>query len=66
MIQTYLTRKYHLQYGAEDGATTGEVKMVYSKMDLYACRLWTRVLGSDEMNKEYKSTIAYREYLKGN
>ena len=58
--------KFHSQYGAQDLAVKEEVVLDCTKMDLYACRLWTRVLGSDEMNKEYESTIAYREYLKGN
>ncbi len=62
----FLIKKFHSQYGAEDSAVEDEVVLRCAKMDLYACRLWTRVLGSDEMNKEYKSTIAYREYLKGN
>ena len=38
-----------------------EYTLEYSKMDLYACRLYNRVLTDEEITNNYETTVAYRE-----
>ena len=39
---------------------------VFSKFDLYACRLYTRVLDDEEIRKNYQESVNYHNYLTNN
>ena len=49
--------------GATAGGGVGEIKPDYSKFDLYACRLYTRILDDVEIEKNYHESIDYHKYL---
>ena len=40
-----------------------EYKEVYSKVDIYACRLYNKVLTADEIKANYDKTVAYHNLL---
>ena len=43
--------------------TGNQYNEVYSKMDLYACRLYNKVLTADEVKANYDKTVAYHNVL---
>ena len=47
------------------GLQTGgnEYKENYSKMNIYACRLYNKVLTSEEIKNNYNKTVEYRKML---
>lgn len=47
------------------GVQTGgnEYRETYSKMNLYACRLYNKVLTSEEIKENYNKTVEYRKML---
>ena len=36
---------------------------VYGEQDLYACRIYTKVLNTEEVNKNYNESVNYHKYL---
>ena len=45
------------------GDKDGKYNEFYSKMDLYACRLYNKVLTEEEVNDNYNKTVAYHNLL---
>ncbi len=47
------------------GASCGgdDYSPLYGKEDLYACRLYTKVLGATDIEKNYYESVNYRKYL---
>ena len=47
------------------GLQTGgnEYREAYSKMNIYACRLYNKVLTSEEIKENYNKTVEYRKML---
>ena len=59
-------RNNNLQFcvGATYGGSPGEAS--FSKFDLYACRLYTKVLDEVDVKNNYHESINYRKFLKMN
>lgn len=54
---------FHVEYWFGGTGSDGLPTISFSKFDLYACRLYTRVLSDTEIGQNYAATTSYHEDL---